>query len=112
MAAMASRLLTDKGQSVTFSRLTGATFDPVLGNDSGGSITTFTGYGAATDYNKLEIDGTVVKRGDIKLILESTTTEPEQGDKCTVDSVDYRVMGIEPITPAGTLVISKVQLRV
>ena len=111
LAATASRLLAEKGQTISFSRQTGGTFDPVLGNESGASTTTFTGNGAAFGYNNAEIDGTVVRKGDVRLVVESTTTAPEQQDQCTVDSVVYRVMAVEPITPAGITVINKVQLR-
>lgn len=111
LASTASRLLTDKGQSVTFSRQTGGTFDPVLGAESGASTTTFSGYAAALSYNNAEIDGTVVKKGDVRLVIESTTATPETGDQCTVDSVVYRVMMVEPVSPGGTTVINKVQLR-
>lgn len=111
LAATASRLLAEKGQTISFSRLTGATFDPVLGSNSGGSTTTFTGNGAAFNYANAEIDGTVVQMGDVRLIVESTTTAPDVNDECTVDSVVYRVMNVEPIAPAGITVINKVQLR-
>jgi len=111
LADTAARLLADKGQTISFSRQTGATFDPVLGAESGGSLTAFTGNGAAFGYNNAEIDGTVVQRGDVRLIVESTSTVPEQNDECTVDSVVYRVMNVEPISPGGTTVINKIQLR-
>ena len=112
LADTAARLLADKGQIISFSRQTGGTFDPVLGAESGASATAFTGNGAAFNYMNAEIDGTVVRRGDVRLIVESTDTVPEQGDTCTVDSAVYRVMMVEPIAPAGITVINKVQLRV
>lgn len=112
MAVTASNLIADKGQTVTFSYTSGATFDPVLGQDSGGTPTSFTANAVALNYSKMEIDGTVIQRGDVKLIVEQTSTDIAVDMKCTVDSVDYRVMNVEPIDPAGTLVISKVQLRV
>lgn len=111
LADTAARLLADKGQVISFSRQTGGTFDPVLGSESGASTTAFTGNGAAFGYNNAEIDGTVVQRGDVRLIVESTTTVPVQNDQCTVDSVVYRVMAVEPIAPGGITVINKVQLR-
>lgn len=111
LAATAAKLLAEKGQTISFSRQTGGSFDPALGAESGASTTTFTGNGAAFGYNNAEIDGTVVQRGDVRLIVESTATVPEQDDECTVDSVVYRVMAVEPISPAGITVINKVQLR-
>ena len=55
LASTASRLLAKYGQSVTLSRLTGATFDPALGEDSGGSTLTITGNGASFNYNSSEV---------------------------------------------------------
>lgn len=111
LAATASRLLASKGQSVTFSREVSGTLDPVTGIISGATTTTFSGNGAAFDYNNSEIDGTVIKSGDIRLLVEALSTEPEQGDKCTVNSIDYRVMDVSPTNPAGTVVMYEVQLR-
>ena len=111
IAITAAALISDKGQTVSFSRQTGGTFDPVLGSESGASTTAFSGKAVALSYNKLEIDGTVILRGDVKLVLEATDTEPAANDECTVDSIVYRVMAVEPISPGGTTVINKVQLR-
>lgn len=112
LASVAASLLDTYGQSVTFSRNTGGTFDPVLGSYSGQSASSFTGNGAAFDFNKSEIDGEIVQRGDIRLILEQTDTKPLIGDKCTVSSVDYRVLAVTESSPGGTVTHYTVQLRV
>lgn len=111
LATVAARLITDKGQVVTFTRVAGGTFDPVLGGTTGAATTTFTANAAAFDYSNREIDGTVVQAGDVRLIAESTTTVPAQNDTCTVNSIVYRVMSVSPVSPAGITVINKVQLR-
>lgn len=112
LAVVAANLLDKYGQLISFSRQTGGTYDPILENESGASTTTFTGNGAAFNYNKSEVDGTVVKFGDVRLVVETLTTEPAQNDECTVDGIVYRVMAVEPVSPGGTTVINKVQLRV
>lgn len=110
MAAVANRLLTDKGQLVVFTRITTNFFNPTTGiNETIAS--TFSGYGAAFDYNQAKIDGTMIKRGDIRLLLEAVTTEPKQDDKATIDGDDYLVMNVKPLSPAGTVVTYEVQLR-
>lgn len=111
LAAVASRLLTDKGQSVSFSRRTGGTFNPATGTYSGDTATTFSGYGAAFNYNKTEIDGTIVQSGDLRLILEAVATPPAQGDEATVGGIDYRVMDVRPTSPGGTVTHYELQLR-
>ena len=110
LATTSRRLLKSKGVSLSLTRDSG-TFDPVLGSESSVTTTTITGYGVVTQYSNNETDGTNVKKGDLKLIFEATSTIPDVGDECTVDSVVYRVMNVSPVIPGGTLVISKIQLR-
>lgn len=112
MAATALRLLTKFGQTVVFTRPTGDTFDPSLGSYSGGTTTTITGKGAAFDYKNSEIDGTIVQKGDVRVIFEASTVAPAQNDNCALDSINYRVMDVKPLSPGGTDVIFTVQLRI
>lgn len=110
MQAVATSLLTDKGQSLTFGRETSSGFNVPLGVNTTSS-STYTGYGVSTQYKRPEIDGTNIQIGDIKLILQKTTTVPILGDTVTIDSLIYRVMNVESVSPAGTVVIYKIQLR-
>ena len=110
LAAVATKLLTDKGQLLTFSRETTLAFDPVTGTNTV-TTSTFTGYGAAFDYNRNEIDGSIIQRGDIRLILNATDTAPATNDTTVIDGVTYRVMSIKKTAPAGTVVAYELQLR-
>ena len=110
LAAVATRLLTDKGQLLTFSREISSAFDPITG-DNTTSTSTYTGYGAAFDYNRNEIDGSMIMKGDIRLILEATDTAPLVDDTTVVDGDTYRVMNVNPTSPAGTVVAYELQLR-
>lgn len=110
LAATATRLLTSKGKVVTFTRYTSTDFDPAQGINTT-TTSTFTGNGAAFGYKSGEIDGTVVIKGDIRLIVDAMTTPPLIEDNVTIDSLIYRVMNVEKVNPAGTPVIYKVQLR-
>lgn len=112
LAAVATRLLTDKGQQVSFSRTTGATFNPATGVYSGGSTSAWNGYGAAFDYNASEVDGEIIQKTDIRLMLNAVTTPPKTGDACTVAGTAYRVMGVITSAPGGTTTHYEVQLRV
>jgi len=111
MAAVAAKLLTDKGQTITFSRDNVISFDAALGKETTGVATTYSGKGAIFDYNASEIDGTVVQQNDKRLILEAVDTPPLIGDQATVGSVAYRIINKEAVTPAGEVVIYKAQLR-
>jgi len=111
LAVTARKLLTDKGQQVTLTRSVTAGFDPVPGIDTPAASTTITGYGAAFGYNKREIDGTLIQSGDIRFVLEATTSAPENGDTMPIDSTTYRVMNVRQVNPAGIAVLYECQLR-
>lgn len=111
LAAVATKLLQSKGQLVTVSRTTGATLDPAAGEYTGGTTTQFTGYGAAFDYAKSEIDGELIQAGDVRFLFEATDTAPLVGDNLLLDSVNYRVMSIIKTSPGGTVVLYELQLR-
>lgn len=110
LKTVASNLLASKGQQVTVSRETSSGFNPITGINTT-STSTFTGYGVSTNYNQNQIDGTIVQNGDILFILESTDTEPELEDTIVIDSVNYIVKNVIEVSPAGTTVIYKLQLR-
>ncbi len=111
LAATASRLLLSKGQSVTFTRISGGVKNPATGETTGQTTSNYTGNGAAFDYNSSEIDGETIQTGDIRLILEAVATTPLIDDTCPIDSVGYRVMSVKATSPAGTPVIYELQLR-
>ena len=103
-------LIRRYGQELTFSREVSSAFNPASGVNTT-ATTTYTGYGAVFDYNANEIDGDVIQRGDIRLVMEVTSPVPEVGDTVTVDSIIYRMMNIKTLSPAGTPIIFTVQLR-
>lgn len=102
--------ITAKGQSLTFGRKPVTSFDPGLGKKVT-TPTTFTAYGVTTRYRKSEIDGTVIQSGDVGLLLEVSATTPIVGDTVTVNSIIYRVMGIDPVSPGGVDILYKLNLR-
>jgi len=112
LSATALKLLTKFGQAVDISRDTTSSFNPATGITTPGAQVTDSGFGASFDYTAQEIDGTNIIKGDIRLILNSVTRTPESGDTVTIDSVVYRLMNVEKIAPAGTVVIYDIQLRV
>lgn len=107
----ASKLLKDKGQLVTIIRKVSAGFDVPTGVDTPASSITFTGYGAAFDYNKSSIDGTLIKVGDIRFLFEATDTEPLENDTTVIDGDTYTVKDVNKTSPAGTVLKYELQLR-
>ena len=104
--------LMGSGEQAVFSYQT----DPVFDNDTGDLISGGTGgtqiaYGYPESYSNAEIDGTIIQRGDIKLICTAGPLRPVAGWLCLLDSANYRVMNCEPIRESGVDVIYYVQLR-
>jgi hypothetical protein len=111
IADVALDLLTEFGQTVVFTRVTGATYSTATGGYTGGTTTTVTGKGAGFDFDKKEIDGIHVIKGDMRMIFYATTA-PLAGDTCVVGGVSYRCVSVEAISPGGTAVLYDAQLRV
>jgi len=108
----ATNLLTNNGAAITFNYTSGADIDPATGvvNDAGSSVSV-SGYGVATRYRNIEIDGDSILASDMRLICNNVATEPEVGWNVTVNSTVFRVMEVESINPAGTNVIYICQIR-
>ena len=82
----ATKLLTDKGQNVSWLHdNNNGSFNPVTGVKSGGS----------TDRRCIMSAGNV----------------PEVSDVVTVNSIGYQVLAVKPVNPAGTAVMYELQLR-
>lgn len=105
-----NRLLTQRGEAVTFVRGNEGAFVPSTGGVASGSATTFTGVAHPSPYSKDEIDGTIIKRSDVKIIVY-TGSIPLVGDKVILRSKDYRIEHIDFISVEGTDIIYRCQLR-
>lgn len=110
LADTAQRLLSSNGQTLIFTRQIVASSDPVTGINSY-ALSNYSGKGAGFDYINSEIDGEVIKKGDVRIVLESVDTKPLQNDKVTYNGSVYRVMNIEEVSPSGVVVIYKLQVR-
>ena len=102
-AATAKRLLTRFGQVVTIKRTTPGAYDPATGTVSGGTV----GYscaGAVMNYASRDIDGTLVQRGDVRVLLAPDAAfEPKP--------TELTVINAEATKPAGSPVLYEVQAR-
>jgi len=112
LQSTAIRLIQRFGKDVEFSRASGATFDPVAGEYTGGTTVTVSGKCVQTKFDKSEIDGTLIKATDIKLLFEPDQGEPLINDTCTLNGVENRVVDVMPLSPADTVMLYAVQLRV
>lgn len=112
LATIASDVLTEFGESISFARAVEGAYNTATGVTATSTDTTFSGYGAPTGYSKYEIANQEVTQSDVKLYLEKTSSVPLVGDYCTVRSVVYRVLDVRRVGCNGADVIYVLQLRV
>lgn len=105
-------VLNEFGQTITFVRTLGQTFNPASGTTTGGSQTTFTAKGYPWPYTVLERANELIKTEDNRLIVERTTLAPLPGDKVTFESVQYRIVAVDRITMSGQKMAYQLQVRV
>ena len=107
LAATAVRLLTNTGQTLTFTRKTEGAFNPSTGK----AAVTETAYEkkvAVTNYASGDFND-IILQGDLKLVCESYTYSTD--DTVSIDSKDYRIIRIDQIKPAATEVAVILQVR-
>jgi len=105
--ASAESLLKRFGASLTYTRETGTSYDPATGTTSS-TTETYTADTVWTDFRRNEIDETLVKRGDARLLVAGA---PQIDDRVTKDGVEYRIIDTNPIKPAGVRVMTIAQAR-
>jgi hypothetical protein len=107
---VANTLLTNYGETVSFSRDTNSEYFPSNGNVVLSSTLTYAGKGHPTQYTTDEIDNVTIFSTDVKLLLYSTT-EPAVNDFCTLNGTLYRVQGYVKTRAQGSNIMYTVQLR-
>lgn len=112
MAATALSLITEFGEAVSFVQTTEGAYDPATATTGTPSTAAYSGFGVPTDYDKRDIDGTLVQQQDTRLYVHNLSTVPGVGDKCTLDSIDYRIMDIRQYVINSAVVLYELQLRI
>lgn len=114
VAATALETLTEYGQPVTLSHGTPGAYDPATGTVAS-TVITQPGFAAELSYSARDIDGTLILRGDKKLLLAASgITAPTVDDTVTVGTVGtvvYTIKSINTLAPAGVAVIHELQGR-
>jgi hypothetical protein len=116
--ATAQRLLTKYGAVVVLTRTTAGAYDPDTGTTGAGSSAAYTGIAFREQYALKDIDGTIIKRGDVRLIVapkQSDGTDmpipAADTDTMLFDGTTYSVVGVDPLKPADESVLYYVQAR-
>lgn len=110
MAATATRLLTENGQSMALRRASGGTFDPVTGTTTGASSEDLPTVGILQAITTSYALANEVEDGD-RLAMVDASQEPALTDKLVVGANVYGIVKIQPINPAGTPVAYRLQVR-
>lgn len=110
IGAVAAKVLGNFGQEATFTRESSTYFDPALGKDQT-TTTSFTANGIKETYSKTEIDGSLIRIGDIRFMMDSSSTKPLISDSCALNGVSYRVMAVDSLEPAEDSIAYILQLR-
>lgn len=114
LIAVAQSLLTEFGQSVTFTNNSVDSYNPQTGikNATG---TSYSGYVYVSKFMNSEIGSplgsTVIKKDDLKIIASDMDRVPEEGDTVSINSIDYRVMSVAVTNVTGVDVLYNIMAR-
>lgn len=110
-AAAALRTLTRKGQDVTRRSYTTGTYNPATGAVSTATADT-TRKGALFDFGpgKTLERGSLIQVGDKQLLVDATAAIDQQ-DHFIIGGVEYTIVSVGEVNPAGTAVIYDLHLR-
>ncbi len=100
------------GVSMILSRNVQGVYNPETGKTVNSEVT-YPTYGVITDYRLKDIDGTLVKRGDKRIILAATEAMPEPNgdDNIIISGVIWSVIISNPVAPANIPILYIVQVR-
>ncbi|MBC8392608.1 MAG: hypothetical protein H8E17_08605 [Deltaproteobacteria bacterium] len=118
MQKTSNKLLLGKGQTVTITHVVPGTYDPATGGVTN-TTTTQTGTGAVMEWDARQVDGTLIKIGDKKLLLSplntagTVLTAPVLGDTVTdaAGTVYTLVAPLSTLSPSGTAVLYTCNMR-
>lgn len=109
LAEDVSHLLEDFGSDLTLTRQVPGVYDPATGAMASTATSTFTLRGVFINYTDANVDGTVVRMGDRRLLLSAkgATGAPAIGDR--VDGL--QVIDVRTIAPNGVTIAWACQMR-
>lgn len=117
-AATALRLLTSRGQQITLTASRPGSYSTSTGKPGAPSTTTTTVRGVVVSYEAKQIDGSLIRAKDRKVIIAVTDTSgaavtaPVENDRITLANGEIMtVVSTEIISPAGIPVVFFAQAR-
>jgi hypothetical protein len=109
----AYELLEELGQDVILNYKNTGTYNPSTNTQVSIPPSSLTIKGAVLNYKAYQIDGQIIKKNDLRLILESKhiAIEPSLRDTISISSESFSIMNIVKLNPAGVIVYYDIQLR-
>lgn len=113
---LAPRSKGGKGLELSLIRVTTGEYDPEVGG-SPMLMEQFDGSGLRQNYRQQDIDGSLIKQGDVKILISPVlldgvdTPQPVTLDKIAFDGDTYTVQHVDPWDYAGIAVGFSVQAR-
>jgi len=105
----ATNLIQNFGGTVSLVVITPGTYNTATGETDNTETETEVS-GVKIDFNKNEIDGTIVKANDIKIYLPADTTISKT-DKIKLSGNTYNIIDIKEVKPGDTILYYELQVR-
>lgn len=109
--ATALRTIAKGGVTAGFTRATGQQYDPAVGTMTAGNVAGWFAPLVEEEYAVKEIDGTLIQRGDCKLLLPGIAPLPLVGDTITLRGEAWSVVNVATDRQQGVPVIHTLQAR-
>ena len=111
-AATADRLLRAKGQPMTLIKREPGAYDPTTASGTVSEVL-HACTGVELDYPAGAIDGTLVIRGDRRVLLSPVglAASPQTEDSMTIGASHRKIMSARKVAPAGDVVLWELQVR-
>ena len=109
LASTATKMITEFGQAVTFTRNGNVTYDPTQGVSSSSQTTYDANLVLFAQITNEEVDNSLAFK-DFPALAYSATP-PKIGDTATINGENYRVIEITPVQPATTVIYYELRLR-
>ena len=110
LADTALELLAEFGQSITRRSYTTGTYDPATGVSAPATADT-TRTGALFDINTTTVRGQLVQVSDKRLLVDGSAAI-DLRDRLIVNAVEYIIVSLGEVNPAGTRVMYDMHVRV
>ena len=112
VVSTAKRLIQKYGALATFTLPSeGGGTDPVTGEYTEPTSETVTAFGVITNYSSALVDGSIIQKGDNRLLVEAEKTIPQTVQSVTIGGTTYQVITVQRISPGGVDIMYQIQVR-